>query len=107
MPHKETVRDEDIIVMKALFDYDPTNDEYVPCEELGLTFRKGDILEILNQTDPDWWQVSESQLVYYSSCVMLRCPWQVKVSDNHKGKYTQYDFCRTTYNAHLMYTIFL
>ena len=33
------------------------SDEYLPCEELGLGFRKGDVLEILNQNDPDWWQV--------------------------------------------------
>ena len=56
IPHKETLND-DTIVMKALFDYDPKNDEFLPCEELGLTFMKGDVLEILNQNDPDWWQV--------------------------------------------------
>lgn len=55
VPQKEVLSD-DIIVMKALFDYDPKNDEMLPCEELGLSFCKGDVLEILNQTDPDWWQ---------------------------------------------------
>ena len=57
VPHKETLRHEDIIVMKALFDYDHSSDTYIPCEELGLSFMKGDLLEILNQNDPDWWQV--------------------------------------------------
>lgn len=55
--HKDTLRNEGITVMKSLFDYEPKNDEYIPCEELGLVFRKGDLLEILNQADPDWWQV--------------------------------------------------
>lgn len=54
--HKETLRHEDMIVIKALFDYDHASDTYIPCEELGLSFMKGDILEVLNQNDPDWWQ---------------------------------------------------
>eukprot|EP00111_Clytia_hemisphaerica_P016102 TCONS_00047658-protein len=56
VPHKETLRHEDILVMKALFDYEHGSDSYIPCEELGLSFMKGDLLEILNQNDPDWWQ---------------------------------------------------
>lgn len=54
--HKETLRDDGHTVMKALFDYTPKEDDYNPCQELGLNFMKGDLLEILNQTDPDWWQ---------------------------------------------------
>lgn len=42
--------------MKAHFDYDPTDDPYVPCRELGLSFQKGDILHIISQDDPNWWQ---------------------------------------------------
>jgi len=56
-PRAETLPRDDIIVMKALFDYDHSTDSYIPCEELGLSFMKGDILEILNQNDQDWWQV--------------------------------------------------
>eukprot|EP00112_Aurelia_sp_Birch-Aquarium-sp1_P009072 Seg2018.3 transcript_id=Seg2018.3/GoldUCD/mRNA.D3Y31 product="MAGUK p55 subfamily member 5" protein_id=Seg2018.3/GoldUCD/D3Y31 len=41
---------------RAQFDYDPMDDNYLPCRELGLPFRKGDILEIQNQEDPNWWQ---------------------------------------------------
>ena len=32
-------------------------DEEIPCKELSLNFSRGDILEISNQDDPDWWQV--------------------------------------------------
>lgn len=42
--------------MKALFNYDPNIDTLLPCKELGLPFVQGDILEILNQEDPNWWQ---------------------------------------------------
>lgn len=64
-PRSDTLRHDDITVMKAQFDYDPTTDDYIPCEELGLNFMKGDVLEILNQNDPDWWQV----LFYIFCCV--------------------------------------
>uniref|UniRef100_A0A8C5MUN8 Protein PALS1 n=1 Tax=Leptobrachium leishanense TaxID=445787 RepID=A0A8C5MUN8_9ANUR len=50
-PSKETV-----IHVKAHFDYDPSDDPYVPCRELGLSFQKGDILHVISQDDPNWWQ---------------------------------------------------
>ena len=28
----------------------------MPCPELGIGFQKGDILHVINQLDPDWWQ---------------------------------------------------
>ncbi|KAL4630411.1 MAGUK p55 subfamily member 5-A-like isoform X1 [Arapaima gigas] len=49
--HKESV-----MHMKAHFDYDPSDDPYVPCRELGLSFQKGDILHVISQEDPNWWQ---------------------------------------------------
>jgi len=62
--------------IKAHIDYDPEDDPYVPCRELGISFQKGDILHVLNQvklcsyltslallkwkyliqSDPNWWQ---------------------------------------------------
>ncbi|XP_012262525.2 MAGUK p55 subfamily member 2 [Athalia rosae] len=42
--------------MRALFDYDPSEDTLVPCREIGLPFQKGDILQIVDQADPNWWQ---------------------------------------------------
>ncbi|XP_014288567.1 protein PALS2 isoform X3 [Halyomorpha halys] len=45
--------------MRALFDYDPNEDSLLPCKELGLPFQHGDILEILNQKDPNWWQAKQ------------------------------------------------
>ncbi|XP_037773643.1 uncharacterized protein LOC119569640 isoform X3 [Penaeus monodon] len=44
------------IHVKAHFDYDPEEDLYIPCRELGMSFQKGDILHIISQTDPNWWQ---------------------------------------------------
>lgn len=42
--------------IRALFNYVPQEDIYIPCKELGLGFHKGDILHIISQDDPDWWQ---------------------------------------------------
>jgi len=44
------------IVLRALFDYDPDDDLYIPCRELGICFTKGDILHVIDQSDPNWWQ---------------------------------------------------
>uniref|UniRef100_A0ABK0L2N6 MAGUK p55 subfamily member 7 n=1 Tax=Rattus norvegicus TaxID=10116 RepID=A0ABK0L2N6_RAT len=45
-----------LIFIKALFDYDPKEDKAIPCKEAGLSFRKGDILQIMSQDDATWWQ---------------------------------------------------
>lgn len=42
--------------VRAYFDYDPSDDPFVPCRELGLSFQKGDILHVISQDDPNWWQ---------------------------------------------------
>lgn len=42
--------------MKALFSYDPREDTVIPCQNAGLSFTRGDILHIVSQEDPMWWQ---------------------------------------------------
>lgn len=44
--------------VKCHFDYDPSHDNLIPCKEAGLSFNSGDILQIFNQEDLNWWQVS-------------------------------------------------
>jgi MAGUK p55 subfamily protein 5 len=41
---------------RALFNYDPDEDLFIPCRELGIAFNKGDILHVTSQEDPNWWQ---------------------------------------------------
>uniref|UniRef100_M4AS53 Protein PALS1 n=1 Tax=Xiphophorus maculatus TaxID=8083 RepID=M4AS53_XIPMA len=50
-PHRQTV-----MHVRAYFDYDPSDDPFMPCRELGLSFQKGDILHVISQDDPNWWQ---------------------------------------------------
>ncbi|KAF5891850.1 MAGUK p55 subfamily member 2-like isoform X3, partial [Clarias magur] len=42
--------------VKCHFDYDPSHDNLIPCKEAGLRFHSGEILQIFNQDDPNWWQ---------------------------------------------------
>ncbi|XP_078393997.1 MAGUK p55 subfamily member 7 isoform X1 [Cetorhinus maximus] len=42
--------------VRTLFDYDPNEDKAIPCKEAGLSFKKGDILQIVSQDDATWWQ---------------------------------------------------
>jgi len=48
MPNKYYVR--------CLFSYDPHKDTLLPCKEIGLPFKYGDILQVVNSSDPSWWQ---------------------------------------------------
>ena len=50
------------IFLKAHFSYDPKRDSLIPCREAGLPFRMGEILEVVNRDDPNWWQVSSAVL---------------------------------------------
>uniref|UniRef100_A0A6I8PE50 MAGUK p55 scaffold protein 2 n=1 Tax=Ornithorhynchus anatinus TaxID=9258 RepID=A0A6I8PE50_ORNAN len=45
------------VFVKCHFDYDPARDTLIPCKEAGLGFTAGDLLQIVNQDDPNWWQV--------------------------------------------------
>ncbi|XP_038074632.1 MAGUK p55 subfamily member 5-like [Patiria miniata] len=53
---RQQPKDNALIHMRAHFDYDPEDDMYIPCRELGLSFHKGDILHIIAQDDSNWWQ---------------------------------------------------
>uniref|UniRef100_A0A8C2NM86 MAGUK p55 subfamily member 7 n=1 Tax=Capra hircus TaxID=9925 RepID=A0A8C2NM86_CAPHI len=53
---EETPSKEGKMFIKALFDYDPNEDKAIPCKEAGLSFKKGDILQIMSQDDATWWQ---------------------------------------------------
>ncbi|XP_037676881.1 LOW QUALITY PROTEIN: 55 kDa erythrocyte membrane protein-like [Choloepus didactylus] len=42
--------------MRAQFDYGPRKDNPIPCKEAGLKFVTGDIIQIINKDDSNWWQ---------------------------------------------------
>lgn len=53
---QQSVRETPILHVRANFDYDPEEDLYIPCRELGIRFMKGDILHVISRDDPNWWQ---------------------------------------------------
>ena len=44
------------IFVRAQFDYDPMDDELIPCAQAGIPFQTGDILQIISKDDHNWWQ---------------------------------------------------
>ncbi|XP_058052719.1 55 kDa erythrocyte membrane protein isoform X2 [Ahaetulla prasina] len=42
--------------VRAQFNYDPQKDNLIPCKEAGLKFQTGDVIEIINKDDSNWWQ---------------------------------------------------
>lgn len=50
------------VFMKACFNYDPMADRLIPCKKAGLPFRDGDILDVVDITDENWWQAKHAEV---------------------------------------------
>uniref|UniRef100_A0A914ZN68 Peripheral plasma membrane protein CASK n=1 Tax=Parascaris univalens TaxID=6257 RepID=A0A914ZN68_PARUN len=44
------------IFVRAQFDYDPSQDDLIPCAQAGVLFKTGDILQVISKDDHNWWQ---------------------------------------------------
>ncbi|KAH7719910.1 peripheral plasma membrane protein CASK-like isoform 1 [Aphelenchoides avenae] len=44
------------IFVRAQFDYDPTQDDLIPCPQAGVPFNTGDIIQVISKDDHNWWQ---------------------------------------------------
>ncbi|XP_040925768.1 MAGUK p55 subfamily member 4-like isoform X2 [Betta splendens] len=53
------VNNQTMLYVRAMADYSPQQDPSIPCADAGVSFRKGDILEIVDQTDALWWQAKK------------------------------------------------
>ena len=53
--------------VRALFDFDPEDDEYVPCRELGIPFDRGTVLHVMNTQDANWWQAFPDHVIGLSA----------------------------------------
>eukprot|EP00094_Tigriopus_californicus_P012400 TCALIF_11987-PA protein Name:"Similar to Mpp5 MAGUK p55 subfamily member 5 (Mus musculus)" AED:0.13 eAED:0.13 QI:345/0.87/0.88/0.94/0.87/0.88/17/0/1002 len=51
-----SVPPEEVLHYRAHFNYNPDDDLYIPCHELGISFQRGDILHVINREDLNWWQ---------------------------------------------------
>ncbi|CAG5124045.1 unnamed protein product [Candidula unifasciata] len=52
----------DPVYMRACFNYDPVADRLIPCKKAGLPFREGDILDVVDMTDENWWQAKLAEI---------------------------------------------
>ena len=44
------------IFVRALFEYDPMEDDLIPCAQAGVQFHVGDILQVISKDDHNRWQ---------------------------------------------------
>ncbi|VDM54480.1 unnamed protein product [Angiostrongylus costaricensis] len=44
------------IFVRAQFDYDPSQDDLIPCPQAGVPFKTGDVLQVISKDDHNWWQ---------------------------------------------------
>ncbi|XP_053273266.1 MAGUK p55 subfamily member 4 [Pleuronectes platessa] len=53
------VHNQTMLYVRSMADYSPQQDPSIPCADAGMSFRKGDVLEIVDQTDALWWQAKK------------------------------------------------
>uniref|UniRef100_A0A8C4X7D1 MAGUK p55 scaffold protein 4 n=1 Tax=Erpetoichthys calabaricus TaxID=27687 RepID=A0A8C4X7D1_ERPCA len=63
------VSSQTMLYVRAMASYCPQQDPAIPCADAGVPFRKGDILEVVDQTDMLWWQARK--LSDHSTCAGL------------------------------------
>ncbi|KAI4831360.1 hypothetical protein KUCAC02_000906 [Chaenocephalus aceratus] len=49
-----------MLYVRAMADYSPEQDPSIPCADAGMSFKKGDVLEVVDQTDALWWQAKKN-----------------------------------------------
>uniref|UniRef100_A0A674MPI0 MAGUK p55 scaffold protein 4 n=1 Tax=Takifugu rubripes TaxID=31033 RepID=A0A674MPI0_TAKRU len=57
------------VYIRAMVDYCPLQDASIPCPDAGMAFRRGDLLEVVDQSDESWWQARK--LPWAASCAGL------------------------------------
>ncbi|XP_018332051.1 peripheral plasma membrane protein CASK isoform X2 [Agrilus planipennis] len=79
------------IFVRAQFDYDPLEDDLIPCAQAGIAFRTGDILQIISKDDHHWWQARKDNSA--GSAGLIPSPelqeWRAACSAMEKTKHEQ------------------
>jgi calcium/calmodulin-dependent serine protein kinase len=102
------------IFVRALFDYDPREDDLIPCSQAGITFKTGQILQVLSKDDHNWWQARkwgganepaglipspelqewrtaclaiEKAKKEHSACQKVNCSWFNRKKKHYRDKY--------------------
>uniref|UniRef100_A0A8D0GEC2 MAGUK p55 scaffold protein 4 n=1 Tax=Sphenodon punctatus TaxID=8508 RepID=A0A8D0GEC2_SPHPU len=77
------VSNQTTLYVRAMAEYWPLQDPAIPCADAGLPFKKGDILQIVDQNDAIWWQARKVSDL--SACAGL-------IPSNHLLKRKQREF---------------
>ncbi|XP_033215919.1 peripheral plasma membrane protein CASK isoform X1 [Belonocnema kinseyi] len=79
------------IFVRAQFDYDPLEDELIPCAQAGIAFKTGDILQIISKDDHHWWQARKDNAA--GSAGLIPSPelqeWRIACLAMEKNKQEQ------------------
>ncbi|VVC96656.1 unnamed protein product [Leptidea sinapis] len=80
------------IFVRAQFDYDPLEDELIPCAQAGISFNTGDILQIISKDDSHWWQARKdaaggSAVLTITEFVSVNCSIFGRKKKQTKDKY--------------------
>ncbi|XP_039274930.1 peripheral plasma membrane protein CASK isoform X24 [Nilaparvata lugens] len=79
------------IFVRAQFDYDPLDDDLIPCAQAGISFKTGDILQIISKDDHNWWQARKDNAA--GSAGLIPSPelqeWRTACSALEKTKHEQ------------------
>ncbi|KAM4024771.1 MAGUK p55 subfamily member 4 [Anomaloglossus baeobatrachus] len=78
-----TVSSQTMLFVRAMADYWPQQDAAIPCADAGLPFKRGEILQIVDQSDSMWWQARKASDL--SRCAGL-------IPSNHLLKRKQREF---------------
>ncbi|XP_031337853.1 peripheral plasma membrane protein CASK isoform X2 [Photinus pyralis] len=80
-----------LIFVRAQFDYDPLEDELIPCAQAGIAFKTGDILQIISKDDHHWWQARKDNSA--GSAGLIPSPelqeWRAACAAMEKTKHEQ------------------
>ncbi|XP_052784651.1 peripheral plasma membrane protein CASK-like [Mya arenaria] len=62
------------IYVRALFDYNPHDDDLIPCTQAGISFCVGDVLRVISKEDTNWWQARRVEMVTSEPAGLIPSP---------------------------------
>ncbi|XP_043289368.1 peripheral plasma membrane protein CASK isoform X8 [Venturia canescens] len=79
------------IFVRAQFDYDPLEDELIPCAQAGIAFKTGDILQIISKDDHYWWQARKDNAAGSAGLIPSQelQEWRITCMASEKNKQEQ------------------
>ncbi|XP_071797987.1 LOW QUALITY PROTEIN: peripheral plasma membrane protein CASK-like [Asterias amurensis] len=85
------------IYVRAQFEYDPGQDDLIPCQQAGMSFRCGDILQIISKDDHNWWQARKEGEPLNGTAGLIPSPelqeWRVACLAIERAKKEQQASC--------------